>query len=806
MGCHAGSRPNLLDVVRSYNLVHIEASHFDRVHHNADSVRIHPDVSAFTFQADGISFSIDLEKNNNLISGSYTSREIQYDSNGSKIGERIVATAATTEHCYYHGKVRAHSEDLVAINTCSGGFHGSVMHNGETYNVEPSIRHMSKEQIDNHMESAPVGNFISHVVYKSSDYPHATGTCANAEHGHHSHVLEHEHEHQTVPVYAANSPQELNTAKVMEQLKSMKRKLLQTGYYVEVYAANDFRRYSAMGQSAQTDTLDVVNRASVIYASTSSFSVPVSLTLVDQTTFTTADPWENDILPLGPTSTCTDCAANEVDVDSLLNAWNYWRNEPGNTPAHDNGQLFSGHDFQSSVVGYAGMTAMCTAATSGGINQGQDTPDRTAAVLAHEMGHNFGFNHDSSGNTCAQSGYIMNAVMSSVPTAFSQCSATYFTGFVSLGRTCLNNEPTRQWTDTPVCGNGFVEGDEACDCGSTSSCSGTYDPCCTTRCTLSSGSECSMHDGCCDNCLIAQQGTVCRSNSSVCDMEELCNGEDSACPDDAFKGAGTLCQDDLVSDGSCYSGNCMSWDRACANAFAGVSGGPWTECLTRLQYESNECGTLYCASSTGMCSSIQYSAGLNVQVEDGVPCGNQDGQQCYQGACIESVDLNPFNSWQTSWEPCWNCSDMQLSSTWCRGQDPFTGRMTSVDLDYCSPPIPLAARICLNTTSDPPCVPINSNDYIDALAQSLYTEYDMIGKAEELRASIPRMCGPNHLVLHPPSDSANFTTLEQQANDYWPCTVGTCVPGMFFCVVFFFILVLQLLLWLQEERMLQGRN
>jgi hypothetical protein len=147
MGCHAGSRPNLLDVVRSYNLVHIEASHFDRVHHNADSVRIHPDVSAFTFQADGISFSIDLEKNNNLISGSYTSREIQYDSNGSKIGERIVATAATTEHCYYHGKVRAHSEDLVAINTCSGGFHGSVMHNGETYNVEPSIRHMSKEVI-----------------------------------------------------------------------------------------------------------------------------------------------------------------------------------------------------------------------------------------------------------------------------------------------------------------------------------------------------------------------------------------------------------------------------------------------------------------------------------------------------------------------------------------------------------------------------------------------------------------------------------------------------------------------------------
>uniref|UniRef100_A0A3P8TWU2 ADAM metallopeptidase domain 12 n=1 Tax=Amphiprion percula TaxID=161767 RepID=A0A3P8TWU2_AMPPE len=69
---------------------------------------------------------------------------------------------------------------------------------------------------------------------------------------------------------------------------------------------------------------------------------------------------------------------------------------------HDNAQLISGVYFQGTTIGMAPIMSMCTAEQSGGIDH-SDNPLGAAVTLAHELGHNFGMNHDTPERGC---GYI----------------------------------------------------------------------------------------------------------------------------------------------------------------------------------------------------------------------------------------------------------------------------------------------------------------------------------------------------------------------------------------------------------------
>ncbi|ORZ38199.1 hypothetical protein BCR44DRAFT_132405, partial [Catenaria anguillulae PL171] len=172
-----------------------------------------------------------------------------------------------------------------------------------------------------------------------------------------------------------------------------------------------------------------------------------------------------------------------------------------------------------------------------------------ASTLAHEIGHNLNLMHDSQGNSCPSSGFVMASTgcssCSNYPTQFSTCSRDQLSSwFSSSGAntagnpTCLNNIPS-------LCGNGIVDPGEQCDSGNTFSGSS----CCTGSCQLRANAQCDTSNGkCCDTstCRFRPLGHECRAagqgspRDSACDLADTCSGTSARCPD-IQRANGTVC-------------------------------------------------------------------------------------------------------------------------------------------------------------------------------------------------------------------------------------------------------------------------
>uniref|UniRef100_A0A3B1IUC8 ADAM metallopeptidase domain 12 n=1 Tax=Astyanax mexicanus TaxID=7994 RepID=A0A3B1IUC8_ASTMX len=211
---------------------------------------------------------------------------------------------------------------------------------------------------------------------------------------------------------------------------------------------------------------------------------------------------------------------------------------------HDNAQLIrSGEHGLIREFGIIDVNVMCV----GGGGDHSDNPLGAAVTLAHELGHNFGMNHDT-----PERGYPF-------PTVFSSCSKKDLLGSLEKGvGMCLFNMPeVKVLYGGQKCGNGYVEEGEECDCGDLEEC---VNPCCnSSTCTLKGNAVCA-HGQCCEDCQLKPAGTPCRESSNWCDLPEFCTGSDPHCPPNVYLHDGHTCHS---VDGHCYNGICQTHEQQC---------------------------------------------------------------------------------------------------------------------------------------------------------------------------------------------------------------------------------------------------
>lgn len=216
--------------------------------------------------------------------------------------------------------------------------------------------------------------------------------------------------------------------------------------------------------------------------------------------------------------------------------------------------LFTNVDFVGGVVGLAyigrssgaGICEDSLPSTNCGFttfsNFGKlQPPWITSTVFTHEVGHNFGADHDKLAVT--NGGFFImfaETVDGSMPNnkKFSATSIADMSTVIRARGGCFTAKINE-------CGNGLQEAGEPCDCGSADQCASTllsFDRCCTSSCALKSGASCSPRmvlaangqatsDGmCCTSaCGFQRNGTVCEGATS-CRRAATCDGAGKCLP------------------------------------------------------------------------------------------------------------------------------------------------------------------------------------------------------------------------------------------------------------------------------------
>lgn len=544
----------------------------------------HPTSLKLLIEVEGEQMLLALEKNQGLFASNYT--ETHYLEDGSAVTD----SHGSTVNCYYHGEVEGHDNSDVTLSTCNE-LKGFISFDDRAYVLEPSTEHTDG----------------THWIYAAEHLRLASGTCG---HGFNiSFPGEDDLNHVESSPFRAFSTRH-------------KRHAQPTTKYVELIIVADNREFQKQGKDVEKVKQRLAEIANYVDKFYRALNIRVALVGLEV--------WSD-----------VDKCPITQDPFTTLHEFLDWRKvKLLPQKPHDNAQLISGVYFQGTTIGMAPIMSMCTAEQSGGIVMDHsDNPLGAAVTLAHELGHNFGMNHDTPERGCGcrvtvdRGGCIMTPSTGyPFPTVFSSCSKKDLTASFEKGvGMCLFNMPeVKVLYGGQKCGNGYVEEGEECDCGELEEC---MNPCCNaTTCTLKGDAVCA-HGQCCQGCQLKPAGTPCRDSSNSCDLPEFCTGTSPHCPANVYLHDGHACHN---VDGYCYNGICQTHEQQCVTLWGqGAKPAPGI-CFERVNSAGDPYGNCgkdskglfaKCEPRDAKCGKIQCQGGANrpvigtnaVSIETNIP-------------------------------------------------------------------------------------------------------------------------------------------------------------------------------------------
>ncbi len=428
-----------------------------------------------------------------------------------KYATKRYADPRQVELCHYLGHIRDVPDSWAAVSTCDGGVRGAVFDGRELHHIE------NQENI--------------HFIYRHNEHISFANATDDNKSFRFKRAVSNEKNRRPPPRSESKS-------KIKGPWNADKR-----SRYVELLLVIDHQEFLEHGQDLPKIfriCKDVANVMNALYS-----PLNIYIGLVGIVVWTEYD----------------EIALSSNGDTTLTNFLHYRRERLVKDHPNDNAQLLTATQFDGGVVGKALKGPMCTFEFSGGVSTWHsDAIGLVATTVAHEMGHNFGMEHDSDDCQCPDDRCIMAPASSALkPTFWSSCSLEYLALAFEHGMDyCLRNKPVALF-GSPVCGNGFVEEGEQCDCGLPDHCD---NPCCDpTSCRLYANATCATGE-CCDlsTCRPKSPGSECRRASHECDLPEYCTGDSEFCPNDVFMVDGTPCK---VGQAFCYSGTCRTHSDQC---------------------------------------------------------------------------------------------------------------------------------------------------------------------------------------------------------------------------------------------------